>query len=82
WAPSTFISSRQQKADKQLFSPEQFMDEEDLKEHGIAPKGITTTDDFASKAKDKIREKSRALASVAAPIPGATILDDMISPAK
>ncbi|XP_038662108.1 G patch domain-containing protein 1 isoform X2 [Scyliorhinus canicula] len=82
WAPSTFISSRQQKADKQLFGPEQFMDEEDLKEHGIAPKGITTTDDFASKAKDKIREKSRALASVAAPIPGATILDDMISPAK
>ncbi|XP_067905115.1 G patch domain-containing protein 1 isoform X2 [Heterodontus francisci] len=82
WAPSTFVSSRQQKADKQLFSPENFMDEEDLKEHGIAPKGITTTDDFASKAKDKIQEKSRALTSVAAPIPGATILDDMIAPAK
>ncbi|XP_078400828.1 G patch domain-containing protein 1 isoform X1 [Cetorhinus maximus] len=82
WAPSTFVSSRQQKADKQFFSPEHFMDEEDLKDHGIAPKGITTTDDFASKAKDKIQEKSRALASVAAPIPGATILDDLIAPAK
>ncbi|XP_059507791.1 G patch domain-containing protein 1 isoform X1 [Stegostoma tigrinum] len=82
WTPSTFVSSRQQKAEKQVFNPEHFMDEEDLKEHGIAPKGITTTDEFASKAKDKIWEKSRALASLVAPIPGASILDDLIAPAK
>ncbi|XP_067854309.1 G patch domain-containing protein 1 isoform X2 [Heptranchias perlo] len=82
WAPSTFVSTRQQKAEKQLFRPEDFMDEEDLKEHGIAPKGITTTDDFASKTKDRLREKSRALATAAAPIPGATILDDLIAAAK
>uniref|UniRef100_UPI00398ECF7C G patch domain-containing protein 1 n=1 Tax=Pristiophorus japonicus TaxID=55135 RepID=UPI00398ECF7C len=30
WTPSTFVSSRQQKADKQLFRPEHFMDEEVL----------------------------------------------------
>ncbi|GCC18209.1 hypothetical protein chiPu_0020748, partial [Chiloscyllium punctatum] len=82
WTPSTFVSSRQQKADKQVFNPEHFMDEEDLEEHGIAPKGITTTDEFASKAKDKIWERSQALASLVAPIPGASILDDLIAPAK
>ncbi|XP_069758060.1 G patch domain-containing protein 1 [Narcine bancroftii] len=82
WTPSTFVSSRQRKAEKQLFNPEHFMDEEDLEEHGIAPRGIVTTSDFASKAKDEVQEKSRALASVTGPIPGATILDDLITAAK
>ncbi|KAM4721366.1 G patch domain-containing protein 1 [Rhinophrynus dorsalis] len=82
WAPSTFVSSRQGRSEKQTFRPEDFMDEEDLGEFGIAPKEIVTTDDFASKAKDKIREKARELASVTAPIPGATILEDLIAPAK
>lgn len=54
----------------------------DLSEFGIAPKAIVTTDDFASKTKDRIREKARQLAAAAAPIPGATLLDDLITPAK
>ncbi|KAM9755910.1 G patch domain-containing protein 1 isoform 2-T2 [Dama dama] len=58
------------------------MDEEDLSEFGIAPKSIVTTDDFASKTKDRIREKARQLAAATAPIPGATLLDDLITPAK
>ncbi|XP_011898839.1 PREDICTED: G patch domain-containing protein 1 isoform X2 [Cercocebus atys] len=58
------------------------MDEEDLSEFGIAPKAIVTTDDFASKTKDRIREKARQLAAATAPIPGATLLDDLITPAK
>ncbi|XP_072136125.1 G patch domain-containing protein 1 isoform X2 [Mobula birostris] len=82
WTPSTFVSSRQKKADKQLFGPEHFMDEEDLEEHGIAPRRIVTTGEFASKATDRLQEKSRALASVMGPIPGATILEDLICPAK
>ncbi|KAM9607352.1 G patch domain-containing protein 1 [Trichechus inunguis] len=82
WTPSTFISSRQNRADKSVLGPEDFMDEEDLSEFGIAPKTIVTTDDFASKTKDRIREKARQLAAAAAPIPGATLLDDLIAPAK
>ncbi|XP_058530584.1 G patch domain-containing protein 1 isoform X1 [Ochotona princeps] len=82
WTPSTFVSSRQNRADKSVLGPEDFMDEEDLSEFGIAPKAIVTTDDFASKTKDRIREKARQLAASAAPIPGATLLDDLISPAK
>ncbi|XP_038004365.1 G patch domain-containing protein 1 isoform X3 [Motacilla alba alba] len=58
------------------------MDEEDLSEFGIAPKDITTTDDFASKAKDRIKEKARQIAGVVAPIPGTTAFDDLIGPSK
>ncbi|KAM4614409.1 G patch domain-containing protein 1 [Discoglossus pictus] len=82
WTPATFLSSRQGRSKKQFSRPEDFMDEEDLGEFGIAPTEILTTDDFASKAKDSIREKARELASVTAPIPGATILEDLIAPAK
>ncbi|XP_044517383.1 G patch domain-containing protein 1 [Gracilinanus agilis] len=82
WTPSTFISSRQNRAEKAVLRPEDFMDEEDLSEFGIAPKAIVTTDEFASKTKDRIREKARQLAAAAAPIPGATLLDDLIAPAK
>ncbi|XP_075694562.1 G patch domain-containing protein 1 [Rhinoderma darwinii] len=82
WTPSTFVSSRQGKSEKNVSRPEDFMDDEDLGEFGIAPTEIMTTDDFASKTKDRILEKARELASVTAPIPGATILEDLISPAK
>ncbi|XP_059522986.1 G patch domain-containing protein 1 isoform X1 [Myotis daubentonii] len=81
WTPSSFVSSRQNRADKSVLGPEDFMDEEDLSEFGIAPKAIVTTDDFASKTKDRIREKARQLAAATAPIPGATLLDDFITPA-
>ncbi|KAM8775460.1 G patch domain-containing protein 1 [Rhynchonycteris naso] len=81
WTPSSFVSSRQNRADKSVLGPEDFMDEEDLSEFGIAPKAIVTTDDFASKTKDRIREKARQLAAATAPIPGATLLDDLITPA-
>uniref|UniRef100_A0A8C4RZ95 G patch domain containing 1 n=1 Tax=Erpetoichthys calabaricus TaxID=27687 RepID=A0A8C4RZ95_ERPCA len=82
WAPSQFISSRQQKAEKQVFQPEDFMDEEDLAEHGIAPREIMTTDDFASLTKDQIRSKAQALSVLAAPIPGATVLEDLIAASR
>ncbi|XP_036886644.1 G patch domain-containing protein 1 isoform X3 [Sturnira hondurensis] len=82
WTPSSFVSSRQNRADKSVLGPEDFMDEEDLSEFGIAPKVIVTTDDFASKTKDRIREKARQLAAATAPVPGATLLDDFITPAK
>ncbi|XP_063023726.1 G patch domain-containing protein 1 isoform X2 [Melospiza melodia melodia] len=82
WTPSAFVSSRQKRADRTVFGPEDFMDEEDLSEFGIAPKDITTTDDFASKAKDRIKEKARQIAGVVAPIPGTTAFDDLIGPSK
>ncbi|NXS18392.1 GPTC1 protein, partial [Mystacornis crossleyi] len=82
WTPSAFVSSRQKRADRTILGPEDFMDEEDLSEFGIAPKDITTTDDFASKAKDRIKEKARLIAGVVAPIPGTTAFEDLIGPSK
>ncbi|NWW18176.1 GPTC1 protein, partial [Falcunculus frontatus] len=82
WTPSAFVSSRQKRADRTILGPEDFMDEEDLSEFGIAPKDITTTDDFASKAKDRIKEKARRIAGIVAPIPGTSGFDDLIGPSK
>uniref|UniRef100_A0A3B4DW06 G-patch domain-containing protein n=1 Tax=Pygocentrus nattereri TaxID=42514 RepID=A0A3B4DW06_PYGNA len=82
WSPSTFVSSRQQKAETHNARPEDFMDEEDFSEHGIAPREITTTDDFASGRPDQIRDKAKAISSLAAPIPGDTLLEELIAPAR
>ncbi|XP_062845814.1 G patch domain-containing protein 1 [Trichomycterus rosablanca] len=82
WAPSTFVSSRGQKTDRQMVKVEDFMDEEDLGEHGIAPQQIITTDDFASGRPDQIRDKARAISSLTAPIPGDTLLEELIAPAS
>ncbi|XP_056317791.1 G patch domain-containing protein 1 [Danio aesculapii] len=83
WTPSTFVSSRQQKSDKHNARPEDFMDEEDFGEHGIAPREITTTDEFASERKDQIKDKARAVSSLAALIPGDPgLLEEFIAPAR
>ncbi|XP_018426247.1 PREDICTED: G patch domain-containing protein 1 [Nanorana parkeri] len=79
WAPATFLSSRHGRSEQHARRPEDFMDEEDLGEFGIAPKEILTTDDFASKTKDKVREKARELAAVTAPIPGSVVIRSIIS---
>lgn len=49
WTPSTFKSSKsEQKVDKKPSSqrPEDFMDEEDFSEHGIAPKTLKVKSDY------------------------------------
>ncbi|KAF5900210.1 G patch domain-containing protein 1 isoform X1, partial [Clarias magur] len=82
WTPSTFVSSRNQKADRNNARPEDFMDEEDFNEHGIAPQQIITTGDFASGRTDQIRDKARAINALSASIPGDTLLEELITPAR
>ncbi|KAF7667796.1 hypothetical protein LDENG_00045540, partial [Lucifuga dentata] len=82
WAPSSFVSSRQQKAEKHHARPEDFMDEEDLGEHGIAPREITTSQEFWSSRRDETRERARAINAQAALIPGDFLLEELISPAR
>ncbi|OQV23523.1 G patch domain-containing protein 1 [Hypsibius exemplaris] len=50
WTPRTFQSSRQKKGESSQQRPEDYMDTEDFTAHGIAPKKITTTDSFSSRA--------------------------------
>ncbi|XP_034385421.1 G patch domain-containing protein 1 isoform X2 [Cyclopterus lumpus] len=82
WAPSTFVSSRQQKAEKHNARPQDFMDEEDFGEHGIAPSEISTSQEFTSSRRDATREKARAVSAQAAVIPGDTLLEELIAPAR
>ena len=55
WAPSTFVSSRSKRHEKEGASvqrPEDFMDEEDFSEHGIAPRKLKTTSNFKAAGKN------------------------------
>ncbi|XP_047436954.1 G patch domain-containing protein 1 isoform X2 [Mugil cephalus] len=82
WTPSTFVSSRQQKAEKQHVRPEDYMDEEDFGEHGIAPREITTSQEFTSSRRDQTAEKKKAVNAQTALIPGDTLLEELITPAR
>ncbi|CAG8525513.1 10696_t:CDS:10 [Cetraspora pellucida] len=46
WAPSSFVSSRKNRTERQVFKPEDFMDEEDLEEFG--QKQLVATKEFDS----------------------------------
>ena len=52
WTPSTFVSSRASKKENNeqtaVSRPEDFMDEDDLAEHGIAPRKLKPTSKFES----------------------------------
>ncbi|CAB4003376.1 G patch domain-containing 1 [Paramuricea clavata] len=47
WKPSTFVSSRLKRFESSRQKPEDFMDEEDLGEFGIAPRNVETTKLFS-----------------------------------
>ncbi|KAE9552509.1 hypothetical protein FO519_004289 [Halicephalobus sp. NKZ332] len=48
WVPQTFKSSRDKRAEAQQYRPEDFMDEEDLGEFGIASRGFHVNKKYAS----------------------------------
>lgn len=53
WKPTEFKSSRSEKALSKQSRPEDFMDDEDIGEHGIAPQTVKATNDYASNRKRK-----------------------------
>ncbi|XP_066920075.1 G patch domain-containing protein 1-like [Clytia hemisphaerica] len=72
WTPSTFKSSRKSKnqeidedegsGQNQRFQqrPEDFMDDEDFSEHGIAPRRLKTTSDFTS-TEEELNSRKRQI---------------------
>lgn len=60
WKPSTFVSNRENRQKQKAAVPEDFMDEEDFGEHGIAPRQIVTSDNFKSV---ELQRKRTAVAS-------------------
>ncbi|PSN30385.1 G patch domain-containing protein 1 [Blattella germanica] len=78
WAPSSFKSSRSDKAKATKQTPEDFMDDEDMDEFGIAPKVLRATNDFNDS--DLKRKRSHHLSD--GPIPGVPILNEILQPAR
>ena len=83
WQPSTFVSSRSKKMEQRAQRPEDFMDEEDIGEFGIAPKRITTKEKFSvsdreSQSRKRVVEADDALRV----IPGEPVLQDLVLPVK
>lgn len=58
WTPSTFVSSRGERAKQKAARPEDFMDEEDLQELRDSRNLVDTTDemDFTSGNKETVDE--------------------------
>ncbi|KAK8787634.1 hypothetical protein V5799_022590, partial [Amblyomma americanum] len=79
WAPSTYKSSRTNKSENVASRPEDFMDEEDLGEFGIAPKKVQVQDDFVDFAEQRkrLRDPPRMHDG---PIPGSPPLKNLFKP--
>ncbi|XP_015110059.1 G patch domain-containing protein 1 [Diachasma alloeum] len=77
WRPQQFKSSRSSKAGSVNQLPEDFMDEEDTGEFGIAPTGIRASSEYTGCGKGTKRERQRANDG---PIPGVPVLQDLLKP--
>lgn len=73
WTPSEFKSSRSEKAAKKQQKPEDYMDDEDIGEFGIAPQVVRATKEFANKNKRKKQSY------IDGPIPGEPVLQTLLS---
>ncbi|KAG8222457.1 hypothetical protein J437_LFUL002192, partial [Ladona fulva] len=78
WAPSTFKSSRSDRGQKYSQNPEDFMDEEDMEEFGIAPKVIRATSDF----REQQTNKRKRYVPNEGPIPGEPVLHLFLQPVR
>lgn len=79
WAPSTYKSSKSNKSEKFSSRPQDFMDEEDLGEFGIAPQKIQVREDFVdfSEQRKRLRDPPRMNQG---PIPGSPPLKNLFKP--
>ena len=85
WQPSTFVSSRSKKMEERAQRPEDFMDEEDIGEFGIAPKRITTKEKFSVLDREPQRPRKRVVEAddaLRVIIPGEPVLQDLVLPVK
>nr|XP_018904786.1 PREDICTED: G patch domain-containing protein 1 [Bemisia tabaci] len=76
WKPASFKSSKSSKAEVRSQRAEDFMDEEDTSEFGIAPKAIRVKNTFSdsSGAKRKLPQYHSG------PIPGVPVLSEILKP--
>ena len=84
WQPSTFISSRSQRFESSRQKPEDFMDEEDLGEFGIAPRNVETTRLFSREHEsgEKRIESSASVSAVSLDSMIKDALEDLVVPCR
>lgn len=80
WRPQQFKSSRSSKAESITQRPEDFMDDEDTSQFGIAPKGIRATDDYVDHGQRGT--KRERITQDNGPIPGTPVLKELLKPVK
>ncbi|KAK9502703.1 hypothetical protein O3M35_011417 [Rhynocoris fuscipes] len=78
WTPSSFKSSRDKKADSKFQKPEDFMDDEDLEEFGIAPTVVRAKPEYSG---TKAQKRERVQFSEG-PIPGEPVLKSILEPVR
>lgn len=81
WRPQQFKSSRSSKAGGVSQRPEDFMDEEDTGEFGIAPTAIRAHSDFTDHGR-RGTKRERQRPQDDGPIPGVPVLKELLKPAK
>ncbi|XP_076286852.1 G patch domain-containing protein 1 homolog [Lasioglossum baleicum] len=81
WRPQQFKSSRGSKAESVTQRPEDFMDDEDTSQFGIAPKGIRATSDYADHGQRGVK-RERINRDSSGPIPGTPVLKELLKPIK
>lgn len=81
WRPQQFKSSRSSKAESITQRPEDFMDEEDTSEFGIAPTGIRATEDYVDHGQ-RGTKRERPIYDSNGPIPGTPVLKELLKPVK
>jgi len=84
WTPSTFISSRKDKSKKKQSKPEDYMDEEDMGEYGIATKTIKAKQTFTSTRKRDLHEEKlvKEHKENSTLFLGTQLLDSLVIPTK
>ncbi|CAG9570971.1 unnamed protein product [Danaus chrysippus] len=73
WTPSSFKSSRADKAQFSSQRPEDFMDEEDRSEFGIAPRSLQANQEFTGQKRTRTRYYDGT-------IPGVPVLEQLLRP--
>ncbi|KAK3085935.1 hypothetical protein FSP39_010983 [Pinctada imbricata] len=82
FTPASFVSSRDKKVEGKSQRPEDFMDEEDFDEHGIAPRKLQTSVTYSSEERRKRRyDEAKAMTSGTL-FSGAPAIADLILPQK
>ncbi|XP_037068930.1 LOW QUALITY PROTEIN: G patch domain-containing protein 1-like [Pollicipes pollicipes] len=76
--PATFVSSRSSRAEGRSARPEDFMDDEDRGEHGIAPQRVQAKQDFQEAPTGGTKRRHPQFDE--GPIPGQPVLEQLIKP--